>query len=103
MQLSKRALKLIEEAKNLYVDSEKITPLDGRFVYYDGNIRENGSDKHYKFNSRGIDSFHYDEENDTLGNWGRGMGLIYRKGEWAQPADRIIPKIEEKQFSYQIY
>lgn len=52
---------------------------------------------HESFNFS-IHGFFYNEKDDVLSNWGRGLGILYYKGEWASKSP--YPKITE---TYQIY
>lgn len=76
-----RKEELIQEANRRFKEDQKIVPLEGNYKDWDGDVR-NRSDAHYKFYPPRV-NFHYDPEEDTLCNWGMGIGLIYRKGEWA--------------------
>lgn len=71
---------LIAEANKRWKEGDIIQTIKGEFISYNGERFK--SDSHYSFSS-GNTYFHYDLEGDTLSNWGRGMGLIYRNGLWA--------------------
>lgn len=96
-----RKEELVAQAKKRYRDSESLPSLEGSFKDYQDKIRHK-ADTHYCFCAGKTDEyFHYDEEGDTLCNWGMGMGLIYRKGVWAGD---IVQKPFEPSFQiYQIY
>jgi len=87
-----RKAQLIAEACKRYKQEQKITPLEGTFKDYCNDIRI-CSDNYYRINLKEY-QFHYDEEGDTLCNWGWGMGLIYARGRWAG---------ESNIFNYEIY
>ena len=75
---------LIEIARNKYIDNQKLESFKGNFFWDDGIKTDNGMNPDYKFNSDGDYSFYYSKKEDTLTNWGRGLGCIYNKGEWAK-------------------
>lgn len=95
---------LVAEARRRYKDGDFITPLQGCFLDYHDSTRTL-SDPHYRFyaGNKADIPFHYDEKADTLCNWGRGMGLIYRKGEWAAIGGKFVPESTLKTEIYQIY
>lgn len=92
---------LIEEAKRRYKSGDRIEglpwPLTGAKWGETGK-----NDVNYNCGFRGVyygvsrRTFWYDEEADTLTNWGNGLGLLYHKGRWAGE-----PKPVE--INYQIY
>jgi hypothetical protein len=91
---------LIDVANKRWMDGVPIKTLPGSYRGLNGKIYES-SDKYYRFAGIGSNnSFHYDPLEDTLSNWGRGIGLIYRKGVWA-PSNKEEEIISEN--SYQIY
>lgn len=81
---------LIAEANRRWKEGDVIIPLNFPYKYHWGQIIKDSNSNSYKFSS----SFYYDKNEDTLCNYGRGLGLIYSKGVWA--GDSIIE-------SYQIY
>jgi len=95
---SSKGQMLIEEAKRRYKSGDNVKslswPAEGAAWGPGGK-----SDRHYKTTFRDVyytssdNPFWYDEEGDTLTNWGSGLGLLYHKGRWAG----------EKEISYQIY
>ena len=88
---------LIEEANKRYKTKEKIACLEGKYKAYNG--MRTSSDSHYRFNGNHEEDFYYDEKEDTLCNWGRGIGLIYRKGQWALKEGEERKSID----NYEIY
>lgn len=87
---------LVKQALELYKECEEVPAFQGiKFIDYSGDVRTS-SDKHYRFNPGS--RFHYDQALDTLCNWGRGMGLIYVKGQWAD-RDFVTPINQ----NYEIY
>lgn len=45
----------------------------------------------------------YDQEHDTLIIWGRGIGIVYKEGQWAMKADGTIPIMSSESTIYPIF
>lgn len=101
-----KLLELVEIANTLYRDDESLICLDGSYIGHSSHLNTS-SNSRYKFcsieNTKPEAYFYYDEKEDTLANWGRGIGLIYRKGEWAKREDGTIPIIKQEELNYEIY
>jgi len=81
--------RLIKEANKRWKEGDSVVPLTSPkiFKWKTGDTDKNC--KGYQFS----DNFYYDEEADTLSNWGRGLGLLYSKGKWAEDKQIIQPII----------
>lgn len=82
---------LLKILRERYYECEKVTCLPGSFKDYKNCIRKQ-SDTTFRMAIPSSDkSFKYDEENDTLCVWGRGIGLIYKQGLWAAKEGELGP------------
>lgn len=77
--------KLLKILRKRYKEEEKVTCLEGEFMNY--AKERDQSDLHFRIcippNNTHDSYFHYDEKDDTLCIWGRGIGLVYKQGYWA--------------------
>lgn len=77
--------KLLKILRERYKEEEKVTCLEGEFMNYAKKRVQ--SDPHFRIcispNNTHDSYFYYDEKDDTLCVWGRGIGLVYKQGYWA--------------------
>lgn len=98
--------KLLKILRERYIEEEKVNCLEGGFASFDkGRDR---SDPHFKMcipsNNENGSLFQYDEKEDTLCVWGRGMGLVYKQGYWAAKTGESGPQyIPVQVYSPEIY
>lgn len=90
---------LIVEARRRYKDEDEVNVIPGGFVGI-SKIWEEKSDWHFRISPMDNDSYYYDDKNDTLCIWGRGIGLIYKQGVWATKKGEPAPVME---LIYSIY
>ena len=87
--------KLLEILRERYSESERVTCIEGEYTGLDGR-HDKRSDEHFTIciprsnvQNRG---FYYDEKEDTLCVWGRGIGLVYKQGYWAAKTGESGPQ-----------
>ena len=86
--------KLLEILRERYSESERVTCIEGEFASFDKGRDRSGPD--FKMcipsNNENGNLFHYDEKEDTLCVWGRGIGLVYKQGYWAAKTGESGPQ-----------
>ena len=84
-----RKEELVAEACKRWKDGDKVESiLNVPYKWHDGIEKDFHSIYQFQNENGKAEDFYYDEIEDTLCNWGRGLGLIYYKGRWAE--DKII-------------
>lgn len=91
---------LIAIAMQKYKTEQNINCLEGSYIAYHGKQVDSNRNSIQFSGTEENGGFHYDEKGDTLCNWGRGLGLIYRRGQWAEVDESLgWPKISEEKLN----